>query len=109
MRSEDFSFSFAKNVREFVVLGRNIGKVRNFCKFCEVSLNVQRVKTEFKIARVWKFSYIYKNAAVPMIAMLSCLELDIEVLDTGIKTMKSNNCRELLKDDRDANGMLAII
>ena len=55
MRSEDFSFSFAENVSKFIVLRRDIGKVRSFCKFCRISLNVQRVKIEFKVARVWKF------------------------------------------------------
>ena len=52
MRSEDFSFGFAENVSEFMILGGDIGKVRSFCKFCEVDLNVQRTKTEFEIARV---------------------------------------------------------
>ena len=49
MRRENFSFSFAENIGKFMILGRNIGKVRSFCKFCRISLNVQRAKTEFKI------------------------------------------------------------
>jgi len=40
MKSEDFSFSFVKNIGKFVILGRNVGKVRSFCKFYRVSLNV---------------------------------------------------------------------
>jgi len=40
MRRENFSFSFAENVGKFVILGRNIGKIRRFCKFCGVGLNV---------------------------------------------------------------------
>jgi len=40
MRSKDFSFGFAENVSEFMILGRDIGKVRSFCKFCRVSLKV---------------------------------------------------------------------
>ena len=40
MRSEDFSFSFAENIGKFMVLRRDIGKVRSFCKFYGVSLNV---------------------------------------------------------------------
>ncbi len=55
MRSKNFSLSFAENVSEFIILGRDIRKVRNLCKFCRVSLNVQRAKTELKLARVWKF------------------------------------------------------
>ena len=55
IRSEDFSFSFVENIGEFMIIGRDIGKVRSFCKFCRISLNVQRVKTEFKIAGAQKF------------------------------------------------------
>ena len=55
MRSKDFSFSFAKNVSEFIILRRDIGKVRSFCKFCRISLNVQRAKTEFKIVGAQEF------------------------------------------------------
>ena len=58
MRSENFSFSFAENVSEFMILGRDIGKIRSFCKFYGVSLNVQRIKTEFEIAGAWEFWYI---------------------------------------------------
>ena len=55
MRSENFSFSFAENIGKFVILGRNIGQIRSFCKFCRISLNVQRTKIEFKIVRAQKF------------------------------------------------------
>ena len=40
MRSKNFSFSFAKNVSKFMILRRNVGQVRSFCKFCRVNLNV---------------------------------------------------------------------
>jgi len=55
MRREYFSFSFAENVGKFVILGRDIGEVRSFCKLCGVSLNVRRTKTEFEIVRARKF------------------------------------------------------
>jgi len=48
-----------------------------------------------------------KNAAAPMIAMLGCPELDAEVSDAGMETVESNDCREVSKKDRDANGVLA--
>ena len=51
MKSKNFSFSFAENVGKFVILGRDIGEIRSFCKFCRVSLNVQGVKTKFEIVR----------------------------------------------------------
>jgi len=55
MRSKNFSFSFAENVGKFVILRRDVGQVRSFYKFCRVSLNVQRMKTEFKIVGAQKF------------------------------------------------------
>ena len=50
---------------------------------------------------------IHKNAAAPMIAILGRSELDTEVLDTGMETVESNDCREVSKKNRDANGVLA--
>ena len=49
----------------------------------------------------------HKNAAAPMIAMLGCPELDIEVSDVGMETMESDDCRGVFKKNGDANGMLA--
>ena len=43
----------------------------------------------------------------PMIAILGCLELDMEVLNAGIETIESNDCRGVSKKDRDANSVLA--
>ena len=34
-----------------------------------------------------------------MIAMLGYLELDTEVSDAGMKTMESNDCREMSRKD----------
>ena len=48
-----------------------------------------------------------KNAAAPIIVMLGCLELDMEVSDAGIETVASNDCRGLSKNNRDANSVLA--
>ena len=48
-----------------------------------------------------------KNATVPMIAILGHPELDIEVLDTDMKTIKSDDCRGISRNDRDANSVLA--
>ena len=55
MRRESFSFSFAGNVGKFMILGRDIGQIKSFCKFCGVSLNVQRAKTEFETVGAQKF------------------------------------------------------
>ena len=50
-----------------------------------------------------------KNTAVPMIAILGCLEFDTEVSDIGMETTESNDYREISGNDGDVNGMLAII
>ena len=39
--------------------------------------------------------------------MLGHLELDMKVLDAGIETVKSNDCRGISRDDRDTNDILA--
>ena len=39
--------------------------------------------------------------------MLSHLKSDMEVSDVGMETVESNDCREVSRDDRDANGILA--
>ena len=55
MKRESFSFSFAEDIGKFIILRRDIREIRSFCKFCRVSLNVQRTKTEFEIVEAWKF------------------------------------------------------
>jgi len=107
MRSEDFSLSFAKNIDEFVILGRDIRKVRSFCKFCKISSNVRRVKTKFEIMKTWEFN-IHQNAAAPMIVMLGHSELDMEVSDAGMETMESNDYRGVFRKNGNTNSILAI-
>jgi len=48
-----------------------------------------------------------RNTTVPMIVMLGHLELDIEVSDADMETVESDDCREVSRKDRDANGVLA--
>jgi len=55
MRSNDFSFGFTENIGKFVILRRDIGKVRSLCKLCRVGLNTQRAKIKLKLAGAWKF------------------------------------------------------
>jgi len=43
-----------------------------------------------------------------MIAMLGHSELDMEVSDAGMKTMESDDCREVSRKNGDANGVLAV-
>ena len=44
---------------------------------------------------------MHKNTAALMIVMLGCLELDMEVLDAGMKTTESNDCRGISRNNRD--------
>jgi len=43
-----------------------------------------------------------------MIAMLGHSELDMEISDAGMETVESNDCRGMSRNDRDANGVLAM-
>ena len=47
------------------------------------------------------------NTIVPIIIILNCLEVDIEVLDASMETTESDDYREVLRDNRDANNVLA--
>ena len=40
MKSKDFSLGFTENISKFVILRRDIGKIKNLYKFCRVGLNV---------------------------------------------------------------------
>ena len=44
-----------------------------------------------------------------MIMMLGHLELDTEVSNAGMKTVESNDCKRMSRNDRDTNGVLATI
>ena len=49
-----------------------------------------------------------KNAAAPIIAMLGCSELEMEVSVAGMETMESDDCIGMSRKDGDANGVLAM-
>ena len=40
---------------------------------------------------------MYINTTAPIIIMLGCLKIDIEVLDVGMETMRFDDYREVLK------------
>ena len=52
---------------------------------------------------------VCKNTVVPMIVILGCLEVNLEISSTDMKTTESDSCREVLGDNRDTNGILAVI
>jgi len=49
MRSKNFSFSFAKDISKFIILGRDIGKTRKLHKVYGALLNIYKVKIELKL------------------------------------------------------------
>jgi len=49
----------------------------------------------------------HKNATILIITMLNCSEIDMEVSDAGMETTEFNDCREVSRDDGDANSVLA--
>jgi len=87
MRSKNFSFSFAENVGEFIILRRDIGEIRSFCKFCGVSLNVQRTKIEFEIVGAWEFLCVQEYC--------STNDSDVRLLKVRHRSLRCRygNCR----------------
>jgi len=51
---------------------------------------------------------VCKNVIAPMIAILGCSETDIEVSNADMETVDSDDCREVSRDNEDANDMLAV-
>ena len=108
MKNKNFSFSFTENIGKFMILRRDIGKIRSFCKFCGVSLNVQEQRQSSKLWKPRSFD-VHKNTTAPTIAMLGRPGSDMEVSDAGMETVKSDNCRGMSGKNGDANGVLATI
>ena len=52
---------------------------------------------------------VCKNTIAPIIVMLDHSELDTEVSDVGMETVKSDSCGGMLEASRDTNSMLATI
>ena len=44
-----------------------------------------------------------------MMAILGYSEIDTEISNIDIEFIESNDCREMLGDDRDANNVLAMM
>ena len=49
------------------------------------------------------------NTIAPMIVILGCLKVDIEISDVGVGTTESNGCREVSGNNRDTNRVLAVM
>jgi len=50
-----------------------------------------------------------KNATVPIMVILGYLKIDLEVSDADMETAKFNDCRGMLGNNGDTNGVLATI
>jgi len=44
---------------------------------------------------------VYKNIVAPVIAILGCLELDMEVSDAGMETVETDDCKGMSRKDGD--------
>jgi len=64
-------------------------------------------KQSLKLLEPKRFD-ICKNAAVLIIAMLGYSEINTEVSDADMETAESDDYREVLRDDRDTNGILVV-
>ena len=51
---------------------------------------------------------IWRKAEILIIVILSCLKVDIEVLNVSIKIIEFSKCKVLLEIDRVTNEILAI-
>ena len=87
-------------------LERTLERSEASASFAELIWMSEEWRQSSKLLKSERFD-AYKNVIALIIAMLGRSEIDIEVLDAGMETVESNDCREVSRDDRDANGILA--
>ena len=76
--------------------------------FVELVWMFEGWKQSSKLLELKSFN-MCKNATVPIIVMLDCLKINLKVSDAGMETTESNDCRGMLENDKDTNGVLATI
>ena len=74
--------------------------------FVELAWISEKQRQSSKLLESGSFD-VHKNTVIPMIVMLGHLESDMEVSDIDMENIESNDCKEMAKSDRDANGVLA--
>ena len=108
MKSEYFSFGFAKTLVNSWYLEGTLERLGVFASFVELAWMSEEWRQSSKLLESKSFDAC-KNATALIITMLGCLEIDIEVSDAGMKTADSDDCAEVSRDDRDTNSVLAAI
>ena len=63
--------------------------------FSELAWVSEEQKQSWGLLKPGSFN-MHRNATIPMIVMLDCLEVDIEISDTNMETIESDDCREIL-------------
>ena len=79
-----------------------------FTSFTELAWMSEKWRQSSKFLESGSFD-VCKNATASIIVMLGYLELDTEISDADMKTMKSNDCKGISISDRDTNSVLAIM
>ena len=86
-------------------LKETLERLGAFTSFAKLAWMSKEQRQSSKLLEPGSFD-VHKNPIILMIAISDHLELDMEVSDTSMETAESNDCRGLLKDDRDTNGVL---
>ena len=75
--------------------------------FVELAWMSKEQKSSWNLLKPRSFG-VHKNVAVLIITMLGHSEVDMKISSTGMETMESDDCKEMLEDNKDANRVLAI-
>ena len=81
-------------------------RLEAFASLAELAWISKEQKQSWNLLKSRSFD-MHINATVLMIVMLGCSEVDTEVSNTDMESMESNDCREMSKDNGDANNVLA--
>ena len=103
-----FAFVLLKTLANSWYSGGILERSEDFVIFAELAWISEEWKQSWNLLEPRSFD-AYINTAVPMITILDYLKIDIEVSNADIETAEPNNCREISEDNRDTNGVLAMM
>jgi len=91
-----------------MILREIFKRLETFTSCAEFAWMFKEWKQSWNLLKSESFN-IYKKATTSIILLLDHLKLDMEISDIGMKTTRSNKYREISRNNRNANGMLATI
>ena len=76
-------------------MGEILKRSEAFASFAKLVWMSEEWKQSWSLLKPRSFN-MYINVTILIIAMLDCLEIDMKILNAGIETTESDNCKKVL-------------